>query len=59
MFETRITSAGRKSGRKAGARHAPAYRRLTCDLPERIGLLPGEAKLVQQCLAGILADLIR
>jgi hypothetical protein len=59
MFETRILSAGRKSGRKAGARNASADRRLTCDLPEEIGLLPGEAKLVQQCLADILADLLR
>ena len=59
MFETRILSAGRKSGRNAGASNAPADRRLTCDLPDVIGLLPGEAKLVQQCLADILADLLR
>ncbi len=59
MFETRITSAGRKSGRKAGAGNTPVDRRLTCDLPDKIGLLPGEAKLVQQFLAEILADLLR
>jgi hypothetical protein len=59
MFETRILSAGKKSGRKAGARNVPANRRLTCDLPDEMEILPGEAKLVQQCLADILADLLR